>query len=89
MIEYGSGSYDGNDLDNDDDDNDLVEDDADDDDDDDDIVLVSNSICFNKVAAAEVGPRASNRTGCTFANFLTAMMILSDYEGGGVCRIYG
>ena len=49
------------------------------------IALVPNSICFNKVAAAEVGPRASNRTGCTFANFLTVIRMLMDYgeEGGG------
>ena len=31
------------------------------------IALVPDSICFNKVAAAVVGPRSQNRTGCSFA----------------------
>ena len=46
------------------------------------IALVPNSICFNKVAAAEVGPRASNRTGCTFAKKIDGDED-GDYRGGG------
>ena len=36
------------------------------------IALVPDSICFNKVAAAVVGPRSQNRTGCSFAKTFDA-----------------